>query len=244
MILEKLFRRLFGAARYAPPIEVERAEHAFYIQFLRKGMVVFDVGAHVGEMTLLFSRFVGDEGRVHAFEASRGSYERLRSIVDLSGRKNIKVNHVAVSDKVGVARLHVYDDEHMSWNSLARRPLHLYGIDVSPVGTEEVPSTTIDAYCEREGISSIDLLKIDVEGAEYQVLRGARGMLDRKRVHCCVFEFGATTFDMGNDPEEMESYLAGCGYQIQNLVRGDPAFPGRSSAESARFSVHVARPRR
>ena len=68
-------------------------------------------------------------------------------------------------------------------------------------------------------------------------------MLLQKRIGCCVFEFGATTFDMGNDPDILEAYLSTCGYRVMNVVERDPVFPGRSSAESARFSIHVASPR-
>src|SRR2546430_14134629 len=80
------------------------------------------------------------------------------------------------------------------------------------------------------------------EGAEYQVLLGARCMLQEKRVRCGVFEFGATTFDMGNDPDAIEDYLTGLGYRLRNIVRRDPVFPGRTGAEAARFSMHVASP--
>ena len=74
------------------------------------------------------------------------------------------MNHLALAEREGIHKLFVYDDEHSSWNSLADRPLQKYGIAVKPVGTEEVTATTIDAYCEKTGVSHIDLLKIDVEG--------------------------------------------------------------------------------
>lgn len=226
----------------ASPIEVERAEQIFYINYLREGMVVFDAGANIGELTLLFSRFAGQEGRVHAFEASSTVFKRLSTICSLSGRKNIILNHRALADKEEYVKLYVYDDDYSGWNSLARRPLHTYGIQVDPIGTEEVLATTIDAYCEKNSISRIDLLKIDVEGAEYQVLLGARRMLEHKKIQCCVFEFGATTFDMGNDPNEIEAYLKQFGYRTRNVVKGNPVFPGRSSAAESRFSVCVAIP--
>ncbi len=241
-LMRRLMRRRSRSAA-ASPAEVERAEWTFYITYLREGMVAFDVGAHVGELSLLFSRLVGPQGCVHAFEASSATFSRLSAVCQLSGRSNITLNNVALSDRDGKFQLHAYDDAHSSWNTLAERPLRRYGIDVSPVGTEVVAATTIDGYCEQNGISRIDLLKIDVEGAEYQVLRGARRMLQDKAILCSVFEFGQTTFDMGNDPHEIESYLTQLGYEVQNLVKGDPALPGRFSVETARFSMHAARPK-
>lgn len=243
-LIKQLVRGLFFKGVFpATPLEVEHAEWAFYIKYLRKDMVAFDVGAHVGEVTLLFSKFVGEQGQVHGFEASSAAFERLKAICELAGRKNIILNHIALSDKEGMVRLHVYDDEHLSWSSLVQRPLDRYGIDVKPVSTEKVLATTVDVYCEKNGIPQIDLLKIDVEGLEYQVLLGARRMLESKKIRCCVFEFGATTFDMGNNPDEFEAYLKQFGYRVWNAVKDNPVFPGRTSAEMACFSMYVAVPK-
>lgn len=226
---------------FASTLEVERAEEIYYLNYLREGMNVFDVGASVGEMSLLFSRFIGS-GTVHAFEASSEVYGRLQTVSNLAGRRNIVFNHRAVSDRVGAANLHVYND-HLGWNSLVARPLANYGIVVPAPTIEEVQATTIDRYCEEHEINRIDLLKIDVEGAEFQVLLGARRMLREQQIRCLTFEFGQTTFDMGNSPQEMEQYLDELGYELRNIVEIDPVFPGRESAARACFSMHVARPR-
>jgi FkbM family methyltransferase len=241
--IKQIYRHYFKAAKNALPSDVERAEQTFYINYLREGMTVFDVGANVGEISLLFSRFVETQGKVHAFEASSSMFDKLTQVCQLAGRTQIVLNNKAVADNEGILKLHVYDDNHSGWNSLADRPLDKYGIDIKPTHIEEVEAITIDGYCKENNISKIDLLKIDVEGAEYQVLLGARRMLESQSIRCCVFEFGGTTFDMGNDPNEIEAYLRQFGYQIRNVVKGDPVFPGRASAAEARFSVHVARPR-
>lgn len=222
-------------------MEVERAEQIFYLEYLREGMIVFDVGANVGELTLLFSRFVG-EGRVHAFEASRRAFEHLTTVCRAASRRNVSLNHLALAEAEGSIRLNVYDDDYLSWNSRALRPLENYGIDVKPVAVEVVAATTVDLYCEQNGIRQIDLLKVDVEGAEYQVLLGAQRMLRQKLVRCLTFEFGQTTFDMGNDPLEIEAYLSNLGYKPRNIIEGEPVFPGRDSVRTARFSMHVATP--
>jgi FkbM family methyltransferase len=197
----------------AVPYEVEKAEWAFYIASLRPGMTVFDVGANRGLLTVLFSHFVEDRGAV-------------------------TLNHAALSDREGVVRLNVYDEVHDGWVSMADRP----GVAVSPVSALDVPSLTVDAYCAQHTIQTIDLLKIDVEGAEYQVLLGAQGMLARKAIRCLLFEFGGTTYDMGNTPDHFEALFAQHGYSLANLIEGDPLFPGRENPARARFSMHIARP--
>jgi FkbM family methyltransferase len=222
----------------AVPYEVEKAEWAFYIASLRPGMTVFDVGANRGLLTVLFSHFVEDRGAVHSFEPNPPTFERLSAAVAAQGCANVTLNHAALSDREGVVRLNVYDEVHDGWVSMADRP----GVAVSPVSALDVPSLTVDAYCAQHTIQTIDLLKIDVEGAEYQVLLGAQGMLARKAIRCLLFEFGGTTYDMGNTPDHFEALFAQHGYSLANLIEGDPLFPGRENPARARFSMHIARP--
>ena len=240
----KPFPRFWTPAPPSSPARVEKEEWAFYLSYLQEGMCVFDVGANIGELTLFFSRFVREAGVVHAFEATSSTFERLKAVCQMAERSNIVLNHAAVAEAEREVDLNIYDDEYASWNSLAERPLHNYGIFVKPKGKERILATTLDAYCSKHAIPYIDLLKIDVEGAEYQVLLGARQLLEQKRIRCCIFEFGSTTFDMGNSPADIESYLAQHSYRIRNVVNGDPVFPGRASAQAAAFSMHVAVPRR
>jgi FkbM family methyltransferase len=240
-------RRALRPSANIPPAtasfaEVERAERIFYLKYLREGMTVFDVGANVGELTLLFSRFVGAAGSVHAFEPTGRVFERLTAVCRAAALGNVRLNRLALAEEEGPVRLHVYDDDHLSWTSRALRPLESYGIDLRPQATEEAPATTVDLYCEAHGVAEIDLLKIDVEGAELQVLIGARRMLRERRVRCVTFEFGQTTFDMGNSPEQIEACLKEAGYELRNIVEGDPAFPGREGAQTACYSMHMATP--
>ncbi len=220
--------------------EVERAERIFYLEKLRENMVVFDVGANVGELTLLFSRFAAE---VHAFEAGFETFKRLETVCRASQRSNVRLNHLALSDKKGSIKMNIYDDAFSEFNSQAARPMKDYGLDIAPVKIEETAATTIDDYCRENGIERIDLLKIDVEGSELQVLKGAREMLENRRIKCLTFEFGQATFDMGNRPEDIEDYLAAVNYRIGNIVKNEKTFPGRESVETAKFAMHVAVPK-
>lgn len=243
-ILNSLKHRIGNLRKPSAPSsyeEVERAEQIFYLKYLRAGMTVFDVGANVGELTLLFSHFVFG-GQVHAFEASGTTFRKLETICRTANRRNITLNHLALAEEKGSIRLNIYDDDYSSFNTQAARPLKSYGLDIKPVGVEEIAAETIDDYCEENKIETIDLLKIDVEGAELQVMKGARRMLESKRVKCLAFEFGQTTFDMGNSAEEIESFLSEMNYRVKNIIKGEPPFPGRESVQSAGFSMHVAVP--
>lgn len=238
----RLFRAIKGEK--ASYVDIEKAEQIFYISYLETGMTVFDIGANIGELTLLFSRFVGTSGKVHAFEACGSTFQKLSTICELSNRSQIYLNHGAVFSENGILQLNIYDEKHSGWNTLADRPLENYDIDIKPMRQEDVVSLTLDEYCGRHNINHIDLLKIDVEGAEYQVMIGAKSMFASRRIKCCVFEFGATTFDMGNTPYEIEAFLKNCGYVIKNIIKNNPVFPGGQSPQTAQFSLHVATPKR
>ena len=246
-LVKTLAKRLRRAHSNRAPVaasylEVERAEQCFYREYLREGMTVFDVGAHVGQLTLMFSHLVEGHGCVHAFEAGQEAFNRLTSACQAAGLRNVVLNHLALAEKEGQIRLNIYDDDHLAWSTQALRPLENYGINVRPVAIEEPRASTVDLYCEKNNVAKIDLLKIDVEGAELQVLLGARQMLESQRIACIAFEFGQTTFDMGNEPDQIEAYLTGICYRVRNLVAGDPVFPGRSNALTAQFSMHIATP--
>lgn len=223
-------------------MEIERAERIFYLNYLCEGMTVFDVGANVGELTLLFSRFIGNTGNVHAFEASEATYEKLKTICNAAGKINVILNHLALSDKKEFIELNIYEDALSVFNSQAKRPLKDYGLDIESIGVEKVSATTVDDYCQSKKIEQIDLLKIDVEGAEFQVMQGAKNMLKNNRIKCLTFEFGQTTFDMGNKPEEIEKFLSAMNYKIQNIIKGAEIFPGRESVKTAQYSMHIATP--
>jgi FkbM family methyltransferase len=239
---KKLKQKLKKLVQSAQPMEVEKNEYIFYVDYLQEGMTVFDIGANIGELSLLFSRFVSSSGQVHAFEASQLTFDKLATICKISNYSQIYLNHLAVADQSKIMKLNVYDEEHSGWNSLADRPLENYGIKIKPTHVEEVRSITLDEYCKYKEIDFIHLLKIDVEGAEYQVMLGAKSLFERKKIKCCVFEFGATTFDMGNTPHQMISFLKSYDYHISNIVKGDRIFPGGNNPLTAKFSLHVAKP--
>lgn len=235
-----MLRSLLSRFRTPGFEEVEREERAFYRSYLRDGMIVFDVGAHVGGLTKLFSELVG-RGTVHAFEPAPAAFDELRST--LAAATNVVANRIALSERPGNVRLHCYDGPFQAFNSIADRPLADYGVDAGPPRLQDVRASTVDAYCAAKGVERVDLLKIDVEGAELQVLQGAKTMLVARRIGCVAFEFGQTTFDMGNTPKEIAALFHAHNYQVSNLVKGARLFPGGSSAKTACFAMHLARPR-
>lgn len=146
---------------------------AFIRQFLEPGMVAFDLGAHHGFYTLLMAFCVGRGGKVIAFEPSQKERRKLVWHIRLNRLTQVQIESYAIADKEGTMELFLTKDS--SANSLSSP-------SISPiVGKSIVPVTTIDAYCQCKNIKRLDLLKMDVEGAELLVLKGALKVLDSFR---------------------------------------------------------------
>jgi FkbM family methyltransferase len=158
---------------------------------------VLDVGAHLGESTLLFSELVGPSGRVVAFEPDPVACESLRKNLEMNAMTNVLVEEECASDKVGKVLLAT--DRFGSGRSSIVRP--------HPPGTRhrevEVASTTLDQYCETHALFP-DWIKIDAEGAEPLIVLGMQRMI--KELHPSVMlEFHS---DGLTDEERSEAWTA------------------------------------
>lgn len=153
----------------------EEGEQRFLTAYLQPGMRVLDVGAHRGLYTLLASRRVGSGGEVVAFEPSPRELRWLRRHAALNRCENVIIEPAAVSDREGEAELHVCRGRDTGCNSLRRPAVP------GAATTVRVPLTTLDGYLERSGTRRVDVVKLDVEGAELGVLQGARRLLAQAR---------------------------------------------------------------
>ena len=154
--------------------DFEIAETRFVEQYLQPGMTVLDIGAHHGYYSLLASASVGKSGKVVAFEPSVRERGKLRHHLELNHCENVTVEEFAVGANDGRAEFFVVQGIETGCNSL--RP---------PIGAErtkksDVAIKCLDAYTAEHGLSEIDFIKMDVEGGELEVLRGAERLLERK----------------------------------------------------------------
>lgn len=150
--------------------------------------VIFDVGANVGGYAREVVGVFGDSAVIHAFEPSRATFERLCDATADIGR--IVRNNLGVGSSAATATLYT-DGDGSTLASLYPRDLEHF--DRSMNRSETVELVSVDDYCERNGIGRIDLLKLDIEGNEYEALRGAERMIRSGRIRFIQFEFGATT---------------------------------------------------
>jgi FkbM family methyltransferase len=151
----------------------EISELDFVGKFLQSGMTVLDVGAHHGFYTLLASKRVGRDGRVIAFEPSRRERILLEQHLRINFCSNVKVEAVALGSAAGKAELFVVEGSEDGCNSL-RSP----AVDekTKPI---EVQVRALDDWLEEHGSPRVDFMKLDVEGGELEVLKGARRLLSQ-----------------------------------------------------------------
>jgi FkbM family methyltransferase len=189
-------------------------EYAAFKAAVRPGDTVIDVGANLGAYTVLFARWVGPGGRVIAFEPapdSRAGLERQLSLNDPPAQVIVRSEAVAASS--GTRSFHA-DGMHGD-NRL---------LPDADRGGIQVPATSLDEFCAREGIEP-DLIKIDVEGAELDVLRGARRTIARRGPALALFvELHPSTWPRaGVTRADVEAELRAQGLGVERIDgAGDP----------------------
>jgi FkbM family methyltransferase len=208
---------------YYEPEVVRLFEH-----FLNPGMTFVDIGAHVGQYTLISSQLVGPTGQVHSFEPDPQTYSWLDFNVRRNKLANVTTNQAALSDTPGKLELFLSKIGDVGSNSL-RPPNNFSG------RTVEVPCFTIDGYLAERGIKTVDFLKIDVEGAEYAALSGAKALLsgnDRPLLICEFEEQRQIAFK--SSCARLAELLKGHGYTLYRLVGGglEPYVPRNPDAIS------------
>lgn len=172
---------------------------------VRAGDVCLDVGANIGASALALAKAVGETGRVHAFEPAPPNLERLRRNLALNPtlERRVIVHPVGISDQAG----------RLFWRNEPGNPGNGF---LGESGEIEVPVSTLDARLEAASVARADFMKVDVEGMELQVFRGARKTLEklRPRLYFEVLSRFGRSSGGGNVFCEIETFLRGLNYEL------------------------------
>jgi FkbM family methyltransferase len=141
----------------------------FCDRLVKRGDVAFDCGANQGIYSCAFAAIVGPSGRVIAFEPQDYAVTALKNNLRINGFDNVTVEHAAVSDHEGSAILDV------SRGATSASITRDFGLQEGLT----VPTVTLAGIAERVGIERLDLLKMDIEGAEYFALSGSEILLTK-----------------------------------------------------------------
>lgn len=185
----------------------EDNEQLFLLSYLQSGMTVIDIGAHHGFYTLLASKKVGANGKVIAFEPSPRELAKLKLHLSLNHCRNVQVVEVALGAEEGKVNMFVCL-EHSGLNSL-RLP------NADTKATEvEIDQIKLDDYLKEKQISSVDFVKMDVEGGELAVLKGAEQILLKQLRPLIIYEIqDIRTTPWGYKAVELYQFLKDHGYK-------------------------------
>jgi FkbM family methyltransferase len=184
---------------------------------------VLDVGANVGRWSsamLVAARQGGRLGdlRLRAFEPSSYTFGRLSEEFD---GQPVSLHQVALSERSGSTVLHVMAP------GAGINSLHEPSRPLAGATTEEVATTTLDAYAEHAALDQITLVKIDTEGHDLAVLRGARKLLAEHRILAAQFEYNHRWIAARSYLRDAFELLVPLGYRLGKLTpRGVEFYPG------------------
>jgi FkbM family methyltransferase len=194
---------------------IDPNEFAFLDKVLEPGMSFLDAGANEGIYTLFAAVRVGN-GAVWAFEPSQREMERLERNIQLNGLGNVKTFRMGLADEDGEAELTVAAAEHSGQNTFGE---FVYPT-VESLRREVVPVRTLDRVVEDQGITSLDVVKVDVEGAEQRLLRGARNALRAFRPIILLEASDAALRKQDGDRKRLCEELTAQDYRIYSFDPG------------------------
>lgn len=191
--------------------------------------VAFDVGANVGAVSLAFARYIGPAAQVHAFEPGPPNLVRLRANLALNPAlaATITVHAAGIGEAPGELRWQ--EEEGNPGNAM-----------LGANGTHAVPVITLDDFAARQALTRLDFIKVDVEGMELSVFRGAKETLKKLRPVLYFETLGRFSDEHGSKNFAMiEQLLTGeCRYKLYSLDRRGGLHPV-SGSNFADYTVAV-----
>lgn len=188
----------------------ERETFSFCKTVIRPGMVVVDIGAHIGYFTRVFSKLVGRTGKIFAFEADPVNYSLLkRNTARLS---NIKSLELAISERSGALDFYHCLTKAGCHSTLQNIPLDFERKKIT------VKSESLDEFLTRERVEKVDVIKMDIEGGEYSALKGMEQTLKQKEL-MLLLEFAPKWIEAsGISPYNFLQYVADFGFTIYAIT--------------------------
>lgn len=189
--------------------DYERDNFRFMQAYCKPGSVVFDIGAHIGLFAVAAAKTVGASGKVFAFEPAPQTNALLNKTIAINKLGTvIEPRNEAMGGEEGSTVFYVSDIVGDNSNSLVSykedRPLHGIPITIS----------TIDSFAAKRNIKQVDFIKIDVEGAEYDAIRGAANTLRAGKTAIILAIHPDAIQAKGDTLEAIYDFVSGYPYQV------------------------------
>jgi FkbM family methyltransferase len=186
-------------ARVVGRFEVQK--HQAVLSLVKPGMTFVDVGANKGDFGLLAAQLVGENGRVLSFEPEPTNCHWIRKSIELNGYKNMVLYEAALADANEQSQLFL--GKQSGWHSIVE------SLPNRNCGTIPISKRTLDSVLQETGSNRVDVMKIDVEGAEMAVLRGATEALKANHNVLLLMDIHP---DLGVDPFAVRDFLGTLGF--------------------------------
>jgi FkbM family methyltransferase len=174
-----------------------------------------DIGANEGYFSVLGGHLVGATGRIIAVEPQDRLLPILNETLRLNGLNNVSLYSVAISDADGMSDLHLSPDVNTDSTSLSFGTR--YEVSRQPVQTTTLAKMLTDAEVGR-----VDLLKMDIEGFEYEAILGSRELFEKGRVRALALELHPQQMKhRDRNPTDLLEFLRAAGYQKDMTCRND-----------------------
>jgi FkbM family methyltransferase len=214
----------------------EPVESYLFTRLLRAGMTVIDAGANVGQYTLLAAPAVGSAGSVHSFEPVLSVYGALQKHVSANRLDNVQVNQMALWHEESTVRLGLpreSADNAGSWT---------IGTTQSQAAVVSAEAIRLDTYVATHGLSRVDVIKMDIQGAEPFALAGARDVLARSHPTLMMEVHRPSLVALGSSPEALWEFLSRLGYRawrIRPSLKNSGPAPNLDGVEFENFFFHT-----
>ncbi|NES75182.1 MULTISPECIES: FkbM family methyltransferase [Okeania] len=191
-------------------------------KFLQNGDCFIDIGAHIGYYSILAAKIVGIEGKVFAFEPELSNYQKILENISLNNLNNISLFNLAVGSETKQTQLFFNQDNdggHALWD-VGKHPFNQKSLDNQTMQNIQ-QSTLDDILSQQKDISHIKMIKIDTEGAELDVIKGAVNTLyqyDVPYIICEINKFGLQ--QMGTNETELREFMESLKYETY-LITSD-----------------------
>lgn len=221
-MIQKMMFEEFSQGKFYKP-EVSK----LLMQVLNEGDCFIDVGAHIGYFSGLASLLVGDRGSVFAVEMDSKNYCSLLENMQINQFTNLHSFNVALGSKARTSEYYVNldnDGGHALWN-VSSHPFNAKTRPSQP--TQPVRVETLDRLLSQQQVHNLKLIKIEAEGAEYEVIKGSLDSIQTHQIPyivCGISRFGLQ--QMGTTETALRELMASIGYDAY-LLRPDTAQPVR-----------------
>ena len=182
------------------------------LSFIYPNGTVVDVGANRGEWSRAVQNNLRGRVRIFAFEPNPLAFKTLNAWAETTRPNSATVAQLAIGEKVGTRPFYLYEWQD-EFSGFKPRKGPMFAAKPAPRQIE-VECTTLDKYCLAHRVRHIQFLKIDTEGAEFEVIRGCAKLLSHARIDVIQFEYGGTYRDSGVRLEEVYKYLSEYQYRV------------------------------